>query len=69
MLRAVLSRDDDLAKPLIALGVLYTKNTPSNDHIRELGDLHQLELISASCMTILQKTAVYSSRAVKSCRP
>src|SRR3989304_7471587 len=47
MMRAVGFKDEDFAKPLIAVACPYTNVTPCNAHIRELGDMlsHQLEVM------------------------
>ncbi len=60
MLRAVRFSDDDFAKPLIALAVPYTNGTPCNDHIRELGDLLQVEIEAAGGKAIIFGTPVVS---------
>jgi len=60
MLRAVRFSDDDFTKPLIALAVPYTNGTPCNDHIRELGDLLQAEIVAAGDKAIIFGTPVVS---------
>ena len=60
MLRAVRFDDDDFDKPLIALAVTYTNGTPCNDHIRELGDLLQQEIVKAGGKAIVFGTPVVS---------
>ncbi len=60
MLRAVRFSDADFEKPLIALAVPYTNGTPCNDHIRELGDLLQVEIEAAGGKVIIFGTPVVS---------
>ena len=60
MLRAVRFTDEDFDKPLVALAVPYTNGTPCNDHIRELGDLLQVELEAVGCKVIIFGTPVVS---------
>jgi dihydroxy-acid dehydratase len=60
MLRAVRFKDEDFAKPLIALAVPYTNGTPCNDHIRDLGDLLQAQIEAAGGMPIVFGTPVVS---------
>jgi dihydroxy-acid dehydratase len=60
MLRAVRFTDEDFDKPIIALAIPYTNGTPCNDHVRDLGELVQLEIERAGGKAIVFGTPVVS---------
>jgi len=60
MLRAVRFTDEDFDKPIIALAIPYTNGTPCNDHVKDLGELVQLEIERAGGKAIVFGTPVVS---------